>query len=334
MDACKGADAIIGGTLMGYYAAIISEKLQIPFMTAFVNPGYVSTKAFPHFLVSQKIFPLGFLNSLTYLLVFKSYHKQKAPEFNEWRKKLGLGSPMALLSDARRKQKTLILNGFSPVLLQRPKDWDPQIEVTGIWKTDEKHKIRKDLPEGLANWIKAGTPPVYFGFGSMPVSNPEEMQKMIVEVCKEIGIRGIIHAGWSHFKMNENIPDDSIYFLNEFIDLEWLFPKCSILVHHGGVGTTHLGVESGTPTIICSIFADNPLWGEQLRRLNIGRHIRFSKLNKAKLIKAIKELQDEKIRANALKIGKKISAENGLRNAIDLIEKYLPTAPIYINNES
>jgi UDP:flavonoid glycosyltransferase YjiC (YdhE family) len=63
--------------------------------------------------------------------------------------------------------------------------------------------------------------------------------------------------------------------------------------------------------------------------LKIGKHIRFKDLDKNKIIKAIKHLQNDKIRSSAMQAGDKVRAENGLKTAVDMIEYHLPQAPIY-----
>jgi sterol 3beta-glucosyltransferase len=112
---------------------------------------------------------------------------------------------------------------------------------------------------------------------------------------------------------------------------ESLFPRCSCVIHHGGAGTTHTTLESGTPSIICSTYADQPFWGERITDLNIGRHIPFPALTKANLMQAIQELNDNSVRSRATEIGKSIKAEKGLHDALAWIEQILPTAPIYKN---
>jgi UDP:flavonoid glycosyltransferase YjiC (YdhE family) len=332
MASCKDADLIISGTLMLYYSAFMSEKLQKPFMIAIVNPVFVRTKSFPQFLVAPKPLPFRFLNAYSYKLVFKTYQRQKSKEFIEWRNELGLKPNSRLVTSQTIKLKAPVVHGYSPSLLAKPGDWGNLVSVSGVWKPDEKNKKRQPPSEELINWIKNGEAPIYFGFGSMPVSDPKTMQEMILEICKEKKLRGIIHAGWSKFSTNKSDIDSPIYFLNEFVDLEWLFPQCSILVHHGGVGTTHLGIEAGVPTLICSIFADNPLWGELVKKHNIGRHIPYKKLNKQKLMKALMELKDEKIRQNTVHLGHKLKEENGLKNALDFIEENISNAPVYSND--
>jgi sterol 3beta-glucosyltransferase len=329
MAACQDAQMIIIGTLMINYGTTLSEKLKIPFLVATVNPVSVSTKAFPHFVVSYKGLPFGFLNALTYKLAFNSYSKLSRDQINEWRISLGLKPTKTNVYDQIKKLSVPVLHGYSPNLLPKPGDWGHHISVTGVWKISPGKKPSEEPSEDFMQWIRASRIPiVYFGFGSMPVLNPSEIQKMVFEICEETGLRAVINAGWSKFQGKHNAVGDQVYLIKH-ANLEWLFPQCSIIVHHGGVGTTHLSLESGVPTIICSIVADNPLWGERLERLNIGKHIRFKELDKNKIIKAIKHLQNDKIRISAIQIGDKVRAENGVKTAVDIIEYHLPRAPIY-----
>jgi len=332
MNACEGSDLIIIGTLMINYGTTISEKLKIPYLMAFVNPVGAKTKAFPHFIISYRAFPFGWLNLLTYKLLYDAYSKQTRDQINKWRVSIGLQSTMTNVSYQSIKLKAPIFHSYSPVLLPRPDDWDSHIAVTGVWKIKSDTKLTENPSQEFTQWIREGSPPVYFGFGSMPVLNPEEIQKMVYEICAELGIRAIINAGWSKFEGSQNDLGSPVYFIKQ-TNLEWLFPLCSIIVHHGGVGTTHLSLESGIPTIICSIFADNPLWGERLERLKIGRHIRFKELGKKKLIRAIKDLQIDEIRERARQVGEKVRKEDGLNTVIDLIEQYAFSSPVYNINQ-
>jgi sterol 3beta-glucosyltransferase len=326
--ACNDAQLIIAGTLMLFYATNISEKCKIPFVVAIVNPVCTATGEFPHLFISQKPMPFHFLNRLTHKLVYKEFQKSRIAAINEWRKNLGLGPEKKNIYKRLDQLKVPVIHGYSPHLLPKPKDWGPHVSVTGIWKADRKYFPAPSQTEDLTDWLKAGSAPIYFGFGSMPVLHPTEIQNMVYEICRETGARAIINAGWSHFEGKNNHPDDPVYFI-KYTDLEWLFPQCSLIVHHGGVGTTHLSLESGIPTIICSIFWDNPLWGERLKILDVGAHIRFEDLDKEKLLQAIRQLRLEDKKKNAVEMGKRVREEKGLKSAVDQIEKYLFSAPVY-----
>jgi hypothetical protein len=76
-----------------------------------------------------------------------------------------------------------------------------------------------------------------------------------------------------------HLPEQASSDSNADLD-QWLDRDCSCVIHHGGAGTTHATLESGTPSIICSTYADQPFWGERITDLNIGRHIPFPALDR------------------------------------------------------
>ena len=44
---------------------------------------------------------------------------------------------------------------------------------------------------------------------------------------------------------------------------DWLFDKdrVSAVVHHGGAGTTAIGLAKGRPTVVVPFFGDQAFWG-------------------------------------------------------------------------
>ena len=44
---------------------------------------------------------------------------------------------------------------------------------------------------------------------------------------------------------------------------DWLFDKerVSAVVHHGGAGTTAIGLAKGCPTVVVPFFGDQAFWG-------------------------------------------------------------------------
>lgn len=252
---------------------------------------------------------------------------------NEWRAKLGLAPSKGNLFRKIELQKIPIMQAFSRQLVAPPQDWGDQIAITGQWKIPPRYvpaDERVPLREDLANWLDEGPSPIYFGFGSLPVLEPQKMVDMAVAIAHILKSRAIIAAGWSGMDSEEQRLPATVRMIKS-VDHELLFPRCSTIIHHGGAGTTHTAIESGTPSIICSTYADQPFWGERVTELGIGRHIPFPKLTQEKLLRAIRELQTKAVRAKASAVASQMKAENGLASALKFVEKQYPTAPVYRN---
>lgn len=331
--ASEGVDAIISHILGVLQAAVLSEKLQIPYMMMYPAPYAPITKAFPNPLVTTKKLPFSIMNAWTHQLFMKLYEKGKEKDTNEWRIKLGLEPIKSSVFRNIEKQNTPILHTYSTNLVPKPKEWGEANIITGQINIPEKYKkmaYPSPPPQSLIDWLKDGPPPIYFGFGSLPVLRPQEMIDMAVQITKELRTRSILCAGWSEMSSAKELQSNDVYYLQS-IDHEWLFPQCSMIIHHGGTGTTHTSLSAGVPSIICSTYADQPFWGGRLKQYQVGDCIPFVKLSKETLLASIKSLQNDKVKRNARALGEKLSKENGLEDALAFINKKLATASIYKN---
>lgn len=53
---------------------------------------------------------------------------------------------------------------------------------------------------------------------------------------------------------------------------EWLFAenRVAAVVHHGGAGTTAIGLRNGVPTVIVPFFGDQPWQGDMVANAGAG----------------------------------------------------------------
>lgn len=211
-----------------------------------------------------------------------------------------------------------ILHAHSPVVLPRPSDWPNTAHVTGYLFLDGKEEWTPS--QELLDFLNAGEPPVYIGFGSMVGRNPERLALIVTEALQKAGLRGIIATGWGGLKA-KNLPDT--IFNIEQVSHHWLLPKVSAVVHHGGAGTTAAGLRAGKPSIIVPFFADQPFWGWRVHKIGAGpKPIIQKKLSADLLATALQEATgDQAMKDAAMNIGHQIKRENGLANAITMIEK-------------
>ncbi len=194
--------------------------------------------------------------------------------------------------------------------------------MTGYWFLDSPANWQP--PQELVDFLKAGSPPVYIGFGSMSDSNPEALTKLVLDALAESGQRGVLIKGWGALS-NADLPDH--VFQIDSVPHDWLFPQMAAVVHHGGAGTTSAGLRAGVPSIIIPFAVDQPFWGQRVANLGVGTQpILRQELTAEKLTAAIKiATSDEAMKEKARILGQKISAENGVKQAVEIIHSHLST---------
>jgi len=159
----------------------------------------------------------------------------------------------------------------------------------------------------------------------MPVQDPEAAVRMIEQATQRLGLRALISAGWSELTQS-----GGSYESNERVRVvgalnhDAVMPRCRLAVHHGGSGTTAASVASGLPTLVCSVFADQPFWGRQLARLGAGAHLRFDSLTAVKLERALRRMLRPEATQRARALASAMSHQpNAAARAAELIEARL-----------
>ena len=140
------------------------------------------------------------------------------------------------------------------------------------------------------------------------------------------GKRGVVATGWGGLAADE-LPEDVLAV--EHAPHDWLLPRTSAVVHHGGAGTTAAALHAGRPSVVCPFIADQPFWGRRLWALGAGgAPIPRKRLTAERLADAIREVtNDPSYRTNAELLGERIRREDGVGVAVALIEASLRPAP-------
>ncbi|KAH9288842.1 hypothetical protein KI387_032959, partial [Taxus chinensis] len=282
----------------------VAEALKIPLHIFFTMP-WTPTSKFPHVLFPVKQ-PAGY--RLSYQVVDSIIWLGIGDIINDFRKKKLNLHPVTYLSGIQ-SSITDLPTGYiwSPHLVPKPEDWGPKVDVVGFCFLN----LASDYtpPESLLKWLEAGSKPIYVGFGSLPVQDPEGWTKIIVQALKRTGQRGIISKGWGGLG-NLTEPPEFVYTLDN-CPHDWLFPKCASVVHHGGAGTTGAGLKAACPTTIVSSFGDQTLWGESVHARGLGPPpIPVDQFSIDKLAAAIDFMLDHKVKENAVAIAKAMENED------------------------
>jgi len=221
---------------------------------------------------------------------------------------------------SRVREQRLTLMGYSKHIVPPPNDWPSTFHTTGYWFLDETEQWQP--PQALVDFLDAGDAPVYVGFGSMVTPDAQKVAQIAIDAAEKIGKRVLLAAGWAGLRVAD-LPRH--VFQIDTAPHQWLFPRVAAAVHHGGAGTTAAALRAGVPNIIVPHFGDQQFWGWRVHKLGLGpAAIPRHKLDLITLSRAMDEAtSDEVMRQKALRISKLISAENGIENAVKLIESHM-----------
>lgn len=174
------------------------------------------------------------------------------------------------------------------------------------------------LSAEVENFLKAGDPPVFIGFGSNPIHHPEQYGLMLAEVATTTGRRMIISRGWGAIESAAGM--ENCLFVDE-VPYDLLFPHVALVIHHGGIGTMAAAAKAGVPQAAFPFMADQFMNQKELIKLGVSpKTSTFKKLSAKVLIQVICEGRiNAGYREKAAAIAKEINADDGTEMTVRLI---------------
>lgn len=280
-----------------------------PAVLASPLPGFTPTAAFPSPLVPLRT--LGPLNALSHVLTAKSADLLFRGMLREWERETfgsaGKGTP----SPAGTQY------AYSPEIVPAPREWrDARVLVSGYWFLEEPDW--RPEPE-LSAFLEAGPPPVYVGFGSMPVVDKQRLTQSVLDALEQLGHRAILASGWGGLGKGQ-LPTH-VHALDQ-APHSWLFPRMATIVHHGGAGTTGAALRAGRPSVVYPFLGDQPFWARRIADLGAGPEpLPSRRLSPDALAARLRQAADQQIAERCEEIGRRVRAERGLDLAVRFIEE-------------
>lgn len=305
------ADAIIANP-PSFAHIHVAEKLGVPLHLMFTMP-WSPTRAFPQPLAniqSSNTDPVT-TNYVSYALVEMMTWQGLGDVINRFRTKVLDLEPLSLLwaPGVLTRLRIPYTYCWSPALIPKPNDWGNHIDIAGFYFLNLASNYTPD-PE-LAAFLEAGPPPIYIGFGSIVVEDPNALTRMIFDAVAETGVRALVSKGWGGLGADSVGIPDGVFMLGN-CPHDWLFQHVSAVCHHGGAGTTAAGITAGKPTIVVPFFGDQPFWGAMVAKAGAGPEpIPYKKLTGEGLAEAIRVTQKSETQERAKELGAKIREEKG-----------------------
>jgi UDP:flavonoid glycosyltransferase YjiC (YdhE family) len=309
-----GADLLITGLSYQELAANVAEYCDVPLATVLWLPIRVNGHLLPRL-------PAPLIRSAMTVYEWLVWRGVKKVE-DVQRRELGL--PKATGPAPRRiaERGSLEIQAYDevcfPGLAAEWAKWNGRRPFVGTLTME----LPTDADEEVASWIAAGKPPIFFGFGSIPVESPADTIAMIGAACAQLGERALVCSGWTDFS---HVPHFDHVKVVGAVNFATVFPACRAVVHHGGAGTTAAGLRAGVPTLILWMTDVQVMWGAAVKRLKMGTSRRFSTTTQKSLVADLRTILAPQYLTRAREIASRMNKPTeSVATAADLLENFAP----------
>ncbi|MFJ4290177.1 glycosyltransferase [Cupriavidus sp. NPDC089707] len=308
-EAARDADGIVFSGLTAYVALSVAEQLRKPVVGAGMFP-ISPTRDFPSALLPPWRMP-GWANRASHAVINFVLWRMFRNATNAARAKLfGVAPRRAMWRDFPS------LYAMSPHLVPRPRDWHADWLVTGAWNMPPQPDWQPGA--ALRDFLVAGAPPLYIGFGSMAGFDRQQVVNAMVQAVD--GRRALFYPGWSGIDVSA-LPAN--FHVIGATPHDWLLPRVAAAIHHGGAGTTHAVAAAGVPSIVLPFAGDQFFWAGRLAALGVApAYAPGHKIDAARLASMIAFAERAETREKAAVLGRAVAAERGVEHAAAAIERF------------
>jgi len=307
--AAEGAELLLIHRIALMHGHLVANAMNIPCLVLELFPSGLAP--------TGEFLPAGFGptslggwgNRKVYQMMRASAGKSKKyiASLEEFQTKFGLPrvDPTTLYSRMENEQWP-IFHAFSPTVVPRPTDWREGLEVIGyFWPVRPRDW---QPPAQLVDFIGAGPPPVFIGFGSLVPEEAGRLSELVTAAVRQAKVRAVVQAGWADLATS----GDDVLCIGS-VPHDWLFPKMAAVVHAAGAGVTAAGLRAGVPAIPIPAMNDQPFWADRLVKLGVAPGwIRFQKLSAERLAFFIGQaISQPSHRSTALSLAERIRVEDG-----------------------
>jgi len=302
----KGADLAVGASLV-FALATVADFMGIPYRFIAFTPQLLPSSYHPFVAFKRHGLP-GWYNRMTWRIGRVLDSSNLTLILNRKRKQLGLKP----IGDAwRHILGHQVIVASDRAIAEVPPDVEMDYTQTGYLHLEQPDK---ELPE-LEAFMRAGSAPVYAGFGSMPMQDQERIVSLVVDASRAAGRRVVIARFWEG--PSGSPEEGDVFFIKGYPHLK-LFPRMAAVIHHGGAGTTASSAASGVPQIVIPHVLDQYYWGHRVHLSHLGpKPIWRARLSSRKLAAAIEKcLTNDEIRRSAESAARKIDRRRSLEMTV------------------
>ncbi len=322
LDACAGADLLVSaaGQLTGSF---IADLTGIRWATVALTPGiipsaYLEPQPLP-FALPPVVQPLA--NRLAWATGELVLRRVADAPVNRLRGEYGLPPRRDLLFSGNFS-RALTAVAVSPAFQPPPLDWPHFVHMTGFCFWDAPALWCE--PASLTAFLDGSEPTIAISSGSLAPGTKRaftDFFRTSINAVRRVGARALV-IGAAPGTLPDPLPDGVLAV--PFAPFSQVYPRCAIVIHHGGIGSVAQALRAGVPALVVPWGADQYLNAAQVARLGAGRWMQRRFYTPERAAHALDALKQETwYRERAQAIAVQINQEDGVANLCDALEGVL-----------
>ena len=281
LGSAEGADLIFTGLFFEEIAANIAEYYDIPLTTMHYTP----VRPNGHIALRKSLPSPVFRSAMHAYDWLSSFHTRKLAAAQ--RCSLGLPPTKRHLPQRIADRGWLELQAYDEAVFPGlAAEWQRNHGDRRPFVGGMTLELPAPVDDEVASWIASGDPPIYFGFGSVPIGSPNDTFTMIRDACAQLGERALICSGGSSF--GDFSSTDRVKVVSA-VNHATAFPACRAVVH-GGTGATTAGLRAGVPALVLWTLTGQRIWGAQVETLKVGASRRLATITRELLVDDLRRI--------------------------------------------
>lgn len=304
-----GADLVVGASLV-FALSSLAEAMGIAYRYIAFTPQLLPSSRHPFPALRGQGYP-RWLNRMSWWMAKWMDKANLCRLINRYRLRLNLKA----VDDAwRHILGPKVIVATDPAISGLPPDATAAAIQTGYMHLDQPDPGS----DRLAAFLKAGPPPIYAGFGSMPEKSHTQALPLIVDAVRTVKRRVVISRFWDASSAFDSAED--IFFIRNYPHRH-VFSRMAAVIHHGGAGTTATAAVSGRPQIVVPHVLDQYYWGHQIYRSHLGpKPIWRSRLKARHLAEAIEQaVSNGRMQQQARSVAEAIRKTDGVGTTLSAL---------------
>ena len=316
--------SIILTGMLGYVVPTLSELTGVRWGMCMLSPlGYWSAHDPPELPAVPILRALGALGPRAVRMIYKplfSVSGRWAEPLQRARQRRGLPRQPNPFLASTMTSGDLNLALFSKHFAAPQPDWPANVVQPGYIAYDGPGADAEIAPD-LERFLAAGDPPVLVTLGSANVLAPGEIFEIVHRAVAPTGRRALFLVGMPRLaEFREKFAGER-FGVFDYAPYGKLMPRCSVVVHQGGAGTTGRCLRASRPAVIVGSANDQLDNARRVESIGAGVKLPLPRLTTATLARALSRAESPKVRARSAQIGRLIGTEDAEASVVRAVRE-------------